>query len=173
MKRKIGTRHKRKRSQKTKKQRGGGNITFKVIVFSKEKLSPSDSQSLLDSLKELYGIVTIEKSEIPHKYMFPETTGIAKLKNADTSMETVISIKTPPAFLEKNINPDTLITALEGQIHNKLTEKGITISLIPVQHGAYSVDGRNKTFYVGLCSPKCFTVDGPIYLSKIESVVKL
>jgi hypothetical protein len=170
MKRKQQLRKTRRKTRKTRRiQRGGTDIVFKVVVFSDEELSSATKKSIQDALTDLYGKVNESEIEIPYKNDFLTMTGLKRLANADAKVETHVTIQEPPAFLQKNIDSDTLLTALEGQIQNKLMEKKLDVSLLPVQHGLHGDFGPFKQFYVGLCTPACFK-KYPIYSNIIIQV---
>lgn len=163
-----GKRLKRKALRTRRRQRGGADIIFKVLVFSDGPLSSDTKQSIQDVLTELYGQAKVEEVEHSLKQDFLDTTGLGGLLNARNKFQTQFQIENPPHFLQKKMNPDTLLTALEGQIQNKLEEKQIDVSLIPPQHGLYGDYGELKMFYVGLCSPACKTYAKNMYKYEIQ-----
>ena len=166
------TRRRARKSRKTRRQRGGGPlITFKVVLFSLTEPSDSLKQQIKQLLDELYGGDTTFESSDLMKYQFASNTGLPEEFQAEGVKETVFSIENPPAFLGKQkIRPDTRLTALEGQIAQKLLKKGINVSLIPAQHGLY--DQAGFQYIVGLMHPASVKMTNGMYQNAINKVMQ-
>lgn len=158
--------------RKTRKQRGGYPRLFQVALFSPEKPSDEVKTGIQTLLNELYGAgTTVEDGGgIITKDDFIELTGL-KHVNPDRVVETTtFTVANPPAFLEKDsVHYDTRLTALEGQIADKLLEKGLDISLIPAPHGI--TDEGNYLFVVGLSHPASYEMRKGMYQRNINKAL--
>ena len=160
-----------KKSKKTRKQRGGNPKTFQVVLFSSKEPTDDLKRQIKELLDELYGGDTTFESSTMMKYQFTGSTGLPSNFQKDDAKEIVFTVK-PPGFLEKNrIYYDTRLTALEGQIADKILEKAVPISLIPPAHGL--TDEGESIFIVGLMTDThSFPMRKGMYQSAINTVMK-
>jgi hypothetical protein len=165
--RRSSTTRKLKKSKKRRYQRGGNPINFQVVLFSEEQPPEKLQRDLQHLLKELYGEATKIEDDMFLKYSFEGITGLPNKYTGEVANETVFSVKAPE-FLSTNVHWDTRLTALEGQIADKILEQDLPISLIPPPHGI-SDDG-NSLFIVGLSYPVTYSMRKGQYQRQINRV---
>jgi hypothetical protein len=160
-----------RRIRKARKQHGGRPITFQVVLFSVEEPSEEIKKSIQSLLDEIYGgSTTFEEGVGINKLQFGEVTGLPKNLQSEEATETIFNVA-PPVFLQKDsVHYDTRLTALEGQIADKLLEKGLNVSLIPPQHGA--TDEGISVFAVGLSYPSTFEMTKGMYARHIKRAIE-